>query len=450
MSAMSDRQTAPPSNEKRLLWILVGCIVAVGVAAVSFNLLYLFVPADRSPPFGFAPDIAAAYGRTIPLPALAFRPKTFSAISLALQAAMWAAFFAAIVVVRKLGDGAAEQRTALRRIAIGAAVVSLALILTPPSLSKDLYHYALFGTMILTRGLNPYVTTGDVLAGEPVWQLSDYHTIPTHYGPVFTGLSVLAVAVGRGGPIGTALGFKILATASAALAAWSVVALARRDGRSGALPLAVVALNPLILIETAGSGHNEMVMLSLALAGLVVARDGRRHLGFALSMASVHVKWVTAALAGLTALAWLRDGHGVRARVRELATLLLIAVGLTVVLYLPFWAGRDIAATMRRILTVGSADRELHLSRFIPFVVAMLATIAVVVRFGERYLLQMAALACLAFVLFVFPVWLPWYLIPTFTLLAVDPFARPNAILFSLTTMFAMFLMANWAFLVPR
>jgi hypothetical protein len=437
------------TNEKRLLRILVGCIAAGGVAVVCFNLLYLFVPADKTPPFGFAPDIAAAYGRTIPLPTLAFRPKTFSAISLALQAAMWAAFFTAIVVVRKLGDGPAE-RAALKRIALGSALVSLALILTPPALSKDLYHYALFGRMIITRGLNPYITTGNALAGEPVWQLSDYHTIPTHYGPIFTGLSILAVAVGRGGPIGTALGFKILATASAVLAAWSVVALARREGRSGALPLAVLVLNPLILIETAGSGHNEMVMLSLALAGLVVARNGRRHLGFALSVASVHVKWVTAALAGLTALVWLRDGRGVRARLRELATLLLIAVGLTIVLYLPFWAGRDVAATTRRILTVGSADRELHLSQFIPFAVAMLATIVVVIRFGERYLLQMAALACLAFVLFVFPVWLPWYLIPTFTLLAVDPFARLNAILFSLTTMFAIFLMANWAFLVPR
>jgi hypothetical protein len=446
---MSDRETAPPLNDKRLLRILVACIAAVGVAVVCFNLLYLFVPADRSPPFGFAPDIAAAYGRTVPLPALAFRPRTFSAISLALQAAMWAAFFTAILAARKLGDGAAE-RAAFKRIAVGGAVVSLLLILTPPSLSKDLYHYALFGRMIITRGLNPYVTTGNVLAGEPVWQLSDYHTIPTHYGPVFTGLSILAVAVGRGGPIGTALGFKILATASGALAAWSVVALARREGRSGALPLAVVVLNPLILIETAGSGHNEMVMLSLALAGLVVARNGRRHLGFALSVASVHVKWVTAALAGLTALVWLRDGRGARARLRELATLLLIAVGLTVVLYLPFWAGRDVAATTRRILTVGSADRELHVSQFIPFVAAMLATIVVVIRFGERYLLQMAALACLAFVLFVFPVWMPWYLIPTFALLAVDPFARLNAILFSLTTVFAMFLMANWAFLVPR
>jgi hypothetical protein len=162
------------------------------------------------------------------------------------------------------------------------------------------------------------------------------------------------------------------------------------------------------------------------------------------------VKWVTATLAGLTALAWLRDGRGLGARARLLATLVFITVGLTVVLYLPFWAGRDLVTTTRRILVSGDADRQMHLARFIPFVATILSAIGVVVRFGEQYLLEMAALACLAFVLFVFPWWLPWYLIPTFTLLAVGPFGRLNTVLFALTTVFAMFLMSNWAMLVTR
>jgi hypothetical protein len=412
--------------------MLAACIAVVGAAAVSFNLLYLYVPADKMPPVGFAPDIAAAYGRTIPLPTFVFGAKSFAGISLALQAAMWAAFFIAVGLARRLGDSGAE-RAAFKRIAVGGALVAVALILTPPSLSTDLYHYSLFGRMIITRGLNPYVTTGNALKGEPLWVLSDSHTIPTHYGPVFTVLSVLAAAVGRGGPIGTALGFKTLATGFGALAAWSVVALARRQGRSGALPLALVVLNPLILVETAGSGHNETVMLGLALI-----------------VGSVHVKWVTATLAGLTALAWLRDGRGLGARARLLATLVFITVGLTVVLYLPFWAGRDLVTTTRRILVSGDADRQMHLARFIPFVATILSAIGVVVRFGEQYLLEMAALACLAFVLFVFPWWLPWYLIPTFTLLAVGPFGRLNTVLFALTTVFAMFLMSNWAMLVTR
>ena len=151
---MSNVETAPPSDQERLLWTLTACIGVVGVAVVCFNLLYLFVPPGQTPSYGFAPDIAAAYARTIPLPAFVFSSRTFKAISLALQAAMWGAFFMAILAARKLGDGASE-RAAFKRIAVGGAVVSLALILTPPTLSKDLYHYALFGRMIITRGLNP-------------------------------------------------------------------------------------------------------------------------------------------------------------------------------------------------------------------------------------------------------------------------------------------------------
>src|SRR5436190_1071092 len=227
---MPNPDTAPPANEKRLPVMLAACIAVLGVAVVGFNLLYLYVPADKMPPVGFAPDIAAAYARTIPLPRFVFSPRSFEAISLALQAGMWAAFFTALVVARRLGDGdGGLERVALRRIAVGGALVSLALILTPPSLSTDLYHYSLFGRMIITRGLNPYVTTGNALAGEPLWVLSDSHTIPTHYGPVFTALSVVAAGIGRGGPIGTALAFKTLATGFGALAAWSVVALARRQ-----------------------------------------------------------------------------------------------------------------------------------------------------------------------------------------------------------------------------
>jgi hypothetical protein len=437
-------------DERRLLRVLVACIAVLGVSVVGFNLLYLFVPADKMPPIGFAPEIAAAYARTIPLPNVVLSPGTFTAMSVALLAGMWAAFFLAVAIAHKLGDGASE-RTAFKRIAVGGGLVSLALILTPPSLSSDLYHYSLFGRMIITRGLNPYVTTGNALAGDPLWVLSDSHTIPTHYGPVFTILSVVAAAVGRGGPIATALAFKTLATAFGALAAWSVAALAKQQGRGGVLPLALVALNPLALIETAGSAHNEMVMLGLALAGLVAAGKGQRLVGFALIVASVHVKWVTAMLAGLIALAWLRESKGWRARSGELARLSLIAVGLTVVLYLPFWLGTDIVTTTRRILVARDADRQIHLARFIPFGVTILSAIGVVARFGQRYLPEMAALACLAFVLFVFPWWLPWYLIPTLTLLAVGPFGRLNRALLSSTTLLAMFLMTMyWAVLVPR
>lgn len=442
--------TDPPRPvETRRLRLLAVCIAVIGISVVSFNLLFLFVPADKSPPQGFAPDIGAAYARTIPLPSITFDARSFTWLSVGLQAAMWAAFIGAVGLLRTLGDGAAGK-AATRLVAFGGAFISLALILTPPALSADLYHYALFGRMIITRGLNPYVTAGNALKDDPLWPLADWHEYPTHYGPVFTGLSVLAVAAGGGGPIGTALAFKTMAAVFGALAAWSAAGLAKQQQRSGLLPLGLVALNPLIQIETAGSGHNEMVMMGLALAGLLVAGRGRPTVGFALLIGSVHVKWVTAALVGLFALARLRELDGLSARLRELGKLLVIAVGLTVVLYAPFWAGRDVVGATRRLLGGGSGDGGLAASRWVPFAVIALAATAVVVRRGHRFLLETAALVCLGFVLFVFSWWFPWYLIPALVLLSVGPFVRVNAVLVMFTTTLSLALMGNLAILLPR
>src|SRR5204863_3445741 len=194
------------------------------------------------------------------------------------------------------------------------AIVALALSLTPPALSPDLYHYALFGRMIVTHGLNPYVTAGNALAGDPLLRLASWPDFSTHYGPVFTGLSAIAAWIGAGSPIGTALAFKAVAVGGGVLTAWATVSLAEQDGRDGLLPLVLVGWNPLALIETAGSGHNELLMMGLALAGVRVMRAGRTIPGYLLLLASIHVKWTTAGLAGLAALAELRDTGGARAR----------------------------------------------------------------------------------------------------------------------------------------
>ena len=274
----------------------------------------------------------------------------FRSVSLALQAGMWVAYLVAFVVIVRWRDGAGE-RTAMRIVVAGAAVASVALILTPPALSSDLYHYALFGRMIITRGLNPYVTPGGVLVDDPLWPLANWHDYPTHYGPVFTGLSVIAAWAGAGSAVGTALAFKTLATAFGALTVWAAAALARREGRSSLLPVLLVAWNPIALIETAGSGHNEMVMMGLALAGMYLMRQGRTNLGFVLLVCSVHVKWVTAALLGLALVA-----HASRHRRRAARapgrwqSWLRLPPRVTIVLYAPFWAGADSMAAVRRLL----------------------------------------------------------------------------------------------------
>jgi hypothetical protein len=445
--SVSPPAAASPANRLRLR-TLAGCAALLCVAVVAFNLLYLYLPKDKWTPHGYAPDIGAAYARTVPLPDVAIGPRAFTRISLGLQAAMWGAFLAIVILLRNVGDRADERR-AYRLVVVSGALASLLLLLTPPTLSTDLYRYAVFGRMIVTRGLNPYVTPGNALAGDPILALADGTGIPTYYGPLFTDLSVLAALVGGAGPIRTALAFKLMATASGALAAWAVVALARQQGRSGLLPLALVVLNPLVLLETPGNGHNEIVMMGLALAGLAIAGRGRPNLGFALLVCSVHIKWVTAPLVALVAIARLHDTAGLRARARQLAGMLLIAAGVSALLYLPFWT-EQIGRATGTLLIKEAHNRGLRSWQLLPLGAIVLGGIAVVARSGRRHLLEMAALACFACVLFIVPWWMPWYLIPPLTLLAVGPFGRLNAWLFVTVMVFLLLLSPIWTHLLPR
>jgi alpha-1,6-mannosyltransferase len=451
MTAEIARPVSPA--DRRRLWALGACGLCLGAAVVSFDLLYLFVPPGWTPLHGFAPTIRAAYTPLLSLPDVILTTKQVARISFALQAGMWAAFLASVYLVTKLRDGPGEK-AAFKLVIAAAAATSVALILAPPTLSPDLYHYALFGRMIITRGLNPYVTPGSALADDPLAALASWPDYPTHYGPVFTGLSVVAAWIGSGGAIGTAIAFKALATAGGVLAAWSVVALARQDGRGGLLPLLLVAWNPLALVETAASGHNEMVMIGLALVGVLVARQGRTNAGFLLLLASVHVKWITAALAGLVVLAQLRDIDGARARARQLGKLFAIAVAVTLVLYAPFWTGLGSITAARRLMVEPRTDVSkagaISLANIILFAVVAVVATGVVIRRGRRVVLEMAAVVSLGFVTFMFPWVFPWYLLPAAALLAVGPPTRLNASLLIIVTAASMFLMAFWAVLVPR
>jgi alpha-1,6-mannosyltransferase len=446
-------RTEITAEMRRHLWALAGCGACIGVCTVAFNLLYLFVPAGWTPLHGFAPTIGAAYGRWLALPHVVLSTKQVTVASAVLQAGMWAAFFAAIAIAARLRDGAAS-RAAFRLIAIGGAAISVVLILTPPTLSPDLYHYALFGRMIITRALNPYVTAGSALAGDPLFPLASWPQFSTHYGPVFTGLSVVATWIGGGHAIGTALAFKTLAVAGGALAAWSAATLARHEGRDDLLPFALVAWNPLALVEAAGSGHNELVMMGLALLGVLVARRGRPNTGFALVIASAHVKWITGALAALLALAGVREAAGARARLLELGRLVAVAAAVTVVLYAPFWAGmRGLAATgglLGTTRTDVSAAGTISATNLILFAVVVAIAAALVLRRGGPVALDAAALVSMAFVTFVFPWVFPWYILPTVALATVGPRTRLNVGLLMIAGAASMFLMACWAVLRPQ
>jgi hypothetical protein len=160
---------------------------------------------------------------------------------------------------------------ALPRIGGAVFVVALAtrmaLLAAPPSLSDDIYRYVWEGRVLLHGG-NPWsqspldpALTG--LRDARIFPGINHPALATIYPPLAEAGFALVAAIS---PTIPAMKLWVIAHDLALVAL--LIAFLRRQGRSPAWAM-VYAWNPLVLIEYAGSGHNDptaMVWLLVALA----------------------------------------------------------------------------------------------------------------------------------------------------------------------------------------
>ena len=173
-----------------------------------------------------------------------------------------------------LGAGSvARGRGSLVVILICAAVFRLTLLPAAPNLSDDIYRYLWDGRVQLA-GINPYLHAP---ADAAVEGLRDAHfphinhkSVPTIYPPLaqlfFLGVSAVSHTV-------TAMKTALLCCE--ALLAAILILLLRRTGRDPRWVL-LYLWNPLAVLETAGSGHIDLLGITLLMAAAALVLDGRR------------------------------------------------------------------------------------------------------------------------------------------------------------------------------
>jgi len=241
---------------------------------------------------------------------------------------------------------------------------------------------------------------------------------------VFTLLSALCARVGGGGVIATALAFKITTAAFDLACGWAIYRLARAvGGADGLVALAVYAWNPLVLIESSVSAHNEPVMMALCLVGVLWTAQGRVMAGWTALLLSVMVKYVSGAVALLVAVRVVAAEPTWRRRTARAALLLLVGVALLAAFYAPFWRGTAGFKTVIDLVTRGRAIKgESGAHGAGPLVLIAYAALGATGAFLAcrgpwSWVLDLSAALSLAFVL-VFPWMLPWYFTPAIALAA--------------------------------
>jgi hypothetical protein len=402
--------------------------IALGASAASFLFVALVAAAPGSP---FTPVLPAGSEASGPFRWLAELVRLDAVHGSALAAIGVVAVAGAAAAFAFLAWEAWRGTIATRTVLWLAVVYHAALLLLPLLFSRDVYSYAMYGKIAATYHANPYVATPADFAQDAVAPFvgPKWFDTPSVYGPLWVQVSAIVVRLVDS--VGAAIvAFRLLAI-GASLATLVVVARVVRRVRPSreAFAVAVLGLNPVVLFQSAASGHNDLlVALSVAVAlSFVVAR--RELLATAALALGTLVKATAAVpLLLLVVAAVARRPRGERGR--ALAAHLGVAGGLGLLAALPFLNASDPSLGMlelaghegwlapsrffRRLLDAISNDALGVLPRLVAPVVLLWALFLIARAILRRGLVPSTAVGAawgwgLLGLMLLGPVLLPWY-----------------------------------------
>lgn len=201
------------------------------------------------------------------------------------------------------------------------------LLLAPAMFSRDGWSYAAQGEMT-RRGISPYASGPTVLDGplveavDPRWM-----DTPTPYGPVPLAWGAAAATLTQD-PWLLVIAHRVLALAGLALLGYAVPRLAARAGIDPAYASVLVLPSPLMLAHGVAGLHNDLVMVGLMAAALVVA---------------IERTWLPAAVLG-----------GVAAAVKLPGGLVCVGIALVSLPVIVSWGGRARRLVAVALVAVGT------------------------------------------------------------------------------------------------
>jgi hypothetical protein len=246
----------------------------------------------------------------------------------------------------------ASARLSARTVLMGIAAIHALVLLAPPLLSTDVFSYQFYGRMGNLYGANPYLAGPHALALDPLFPYigAKWVNTPTVYGPLFTALSYVLAPLSIAA---SALVYKAIA-AGASLGTIAIVwNAARLRGIDPVKAVALVGLNPLVVVYGVGGAHNDLLMMLLLMAGVYMVLNQRERAGSAVMVAAAAIKLT----AGVMLAFAIASGGGRRARDRRRDVLIGASAAAALVAGLAFlWFGDGplhLFATVKKVQSQG-------------------------------------------------------------------------------------------------
>lgn len=177
----------------------------------------------------------------------------------------------------------------IKYIVILSAVILL--FAYPAMLSYDIFNYFANSKTLFLYHENPYLFTPANFIGDPILQFTRATNKIALYGPLWTIISGIPLFFGFGNILLSLLEFKILVGLFYLGTAYLIFKITKNP-----LSTAFFALNPLVIVESLVSSHNDVFMMFLALLSFYLLFKNHKLRSIFIFLASVLIKYATLSL----------------------------------------------------------------------------------------------------------------------------------------------------------
>jgi len=264
--------------------------------------------------------------------------------------------------------GVSAVRGALVVVVLFEVVYQATLFLMPGLYTTDIFSYVMYGHISAVYDLNPYIFPPNYFPNNPLVDPNWIHPIwwdqPSVYGPLWTGIGWLMARLAtpfdglvQSQPDGTLLqvglmnqvfAYKLLMNGvqlvNLVLVWWLLGRLMRARPRARLAAFVLFAWNPLMLFDAAGNAHNDALMVTLVLLGIVplVARaQTPTNVGWLLGTCfiglSALIKYTTSIVGLFFIVPWARRLPDWPARLRWIGGAGALIAVVTALLYIPWF-----------------------------------------------------------------------------------------------------------------
>ena len=186
----------------------------------------------------------------------------------------------------------AKKKINLKEIFMLLSMITVILFLSYPAmLSYDIFNYIATSKVLFFYHENPYIVMPIEFTGDPFLAFTHATNKIALYGPVWTTLTGVPYFLGFGNFVINLFELKLLIGVFYLAATFLVWKISKNM-----MSLILFAFNPLVIIETLVSSHNDIVMIFLALLSFFLLMQKKIFLGALFLILSIFIKYTTALL----------------------------------------------------------------------------------------------------------------------------------------------------------